>query len=61
MGEEVGDGVIACVAKCIDGETGFGDEFGVRECGGNWRERELGRVGLVGKGGEGSQEEVGGI
>lgn len=61
MGEEVGDGVIAGVAESVDGETGFGDEFGVRECGRNWRERGMGRVGLVGEGGEGGEEEVGGI
>lgn len=44
--EEVRDGVIAGVAESVDGETGSGNEFGVGECGGKWRERELrwGRV-----------------
>jgi len=40
VGEEVGDGEIAGGAECVDCETGFGDEFGLWERGGNGRKRK---------------------
>lgn len=44
VGEEVRDGMVTGMTKSIDGETGFGDMFGLRESGrkrreGNWRRR----------------------
>ena len=42
VGEEVGEGEIGIgEAEGVDKETGVGDEFGVRERGGNERKREL--------------------
>lgn len=40
VGEEVGDGEIASGAEGVDCETGFGDELGLWERGGNRRKRK---------------------
>lgn len=55
--EEVRDGVVASVTESVDGETGFGYKFGLRESGGERREREW-RWRLVEERGLGSEEEV---
>lgn len=60
VGEEVRDGVIAGVTESVDGETGLGDVFGLRESGGKRREGEW-SWGLVKEGRLGGNEERGGI
>lgn len=64
VGEEVGDGETASETESVDGETGFGDEFGLRERGRNGRERKRERwrrLLLLIERLEGGEEEVGGV